>query len=292
MDAMMIMHPDDAKAIEVLRSIKGFDKVARVVMDFGYERLYRGETLGEMVKVNSDNFPQVYFPFLEVVKTVGIDEPELFIYNDPIMNAFTYGDNSPFIAISSSMVEKIVTRDEMKCVIAHECGHILCHHTLYLTMLAILENLGFALQIVSEALLLPLLAGLFSLEGGEVGGDAVDVQVDEGLLALRTQKEVAVSVVVHEEGFGEDDGATVLELALCLGRRTHNRLRAHRRRSRYQYTFLMLHPTYTRRYKASSGRGDPFQSHHGVFRLTPPRNNHSDSHRETRHQGLYAFSVD
>jgi hypothetical protein len=79
MDAMMIMHPDDAKAIEVLQSIKGFDKVARMAMDYGYERLYRGENLGEMVQVTGDNFPQVYYPFLEVVKAVGINEPEIYI---------------------------------------------------------------------------------------------------------------------------------------------------------------------------------------------------------------------
>ena len=51
------------------------------------------------------------------------------------------------------------------------------------------------------------LAGHFSSEGGEVGGDAVDVQVDEGLLTFLTQEEVAVGVVVHEEVFGEDGGA-------------------------------------------------------------------------------------
>ena len=65
-----------------------------------------------------------------------------------------------------------MSRDELKCVIAHECGHIICHHTLYLTMLAILENLGFALQIVSEALLLPLLAGLrYWRRCGELSAD-------------------------------------------------------------------------------------------------------------------------
>ena len=45
-------------------------------------------------------------------------------------------------------------------------------------------------------------AGHFSLEGGEVGGDAVDVKVDEGLLAFWAQEKVAVGVVVHEEVFG------------------------------------------------------------------------------------------
>ena len=42
MDAKMIMHPDDAKAIQALHYIKGFEKVAKVAMDYGYERLYRG----------------------------------------------------------------------------------------------------------------------------------------------------------------------------------------------------------------------------------------------------------
>ena len=33
------------------------------------------------------------------------------------------------------------------------------------------------------------------------------MKVNEGLLALRTQKEVAIFVVVHEEVFGENGGA-------------------------------------------------------------------------------------
>ena len=50
-------------------------------------------------------------------------------------------------------------------------------------------------------------AGHSTLEGGEVGGDAIDVKVNEGLLAFGAEKEVAVFVVVHEEVFGEDGGA-------------------------------------------------------------------------------------
>lgn len=41
----------------------------------------------------------------------------------------------------------------------------------------------------------------------KVGNDAIDVKVNEGLLAFGTEKEVAVLVVVHEEVFGEDGGA-------------------------------------------------------------------------------------
>ncbi len=159
MDAKMIMHPSDAKAIEALQSLKGFDRLARLAMDVGYERLIRGENLGQMIQVNAVNFPNVYYPFQTVVRSVGIIEPDLYIYNDPVMNAYTYGDTRPFVAVSSSVVEKL-KEDELKSVLAHECGHIVCHHTLYNTMLAILIDTGFALQLISYSLLQPIYAAL------------------------------------------------------------------------------------------------------------------------------------
>ncbi len=50
-------------------------------------------------------------------------------------------------------------------------------------------------------------AGHFSLDGGEVAGDAVNMKVNKGLLAFFAEEEVAVLVIVHEEVFGEDGGA-------------------------------------------------------------------------------------
>lgn len=50
-------------------------------------------------------------------------------------------------------------------------------------------------------------AGHSSLEGGEVGGDAIDMEVNKGLLAFFAKEEVTVLVIVHEEVLGEDGGA-------------------------------------------------------------------------------------
>lgn len=44
-------------------------------------------------------------------------------------------------------------------------------------------------------------AGHSALEGGEVGGDAIDMEVNKGLLAIFAEEEVAVDRVVHEEIF-------------------------------------------------------------------------------------------
>ena len=47
-------------------------------------------------------------------------------------------------------------------------------------------------------------AGHSALEGGEVGGDAVNMKVNKGLLAIFAEEEVAVGRVVHEEVFHKD----------------------------------------------------------------------------------------
>jgi Zn-dependent protease with chaperone function len=159
MKASDIMHPEDAKALQMLKKIKGFDAFIRASMEYGYEQVYRGENMGFMVKVNHQNFPKLYKAFKGVVKRVGIREPELYVYNDPVMNAYTYGETNTFVALSSSLINAM-TLDEVRSVMAHECGHILCQHTLYNTLLRTIEELGILLQIFSRAALGPILMGM------------------------------------------------------------------------------------------------------------------------------------
>ena len=159
MKASDIMHPEDAKAIQVLRRLKGFDELIRISMEYGYEQIFRGQNLGMLLKVNAKNYPGLYLAFKEVVRKVGIREPELYIYNDPVMNAYTYGETNTFIALSSSIVERM-NIDELRCIIAHECGHILCQHTLYNTLLRTIHDLGYWLELLSYATLGPALMAM------------------------------------------------------------------------------------------------------------------------------------
>lgn len=71
------------------------------------------------------------------------------------MNAYTYGDTHIFIALSSSLVERL-TIPELKAIIAHECGHILCRNTLYKTLLHQIEDLGEATQLITKSLTFPV----------------------------------------------------------------------------------------------------------------------------------------
>ncbi|WP_294242841.1 M48 family metallopeptidase, partial [Pseudobutyrivibrio sp.] len=159
MQAKDIMHPEDAKALQILKKLRGFDDLIRVMMENGYEKQYRGDNLGCYLKVSDSNYKDIYQLFKGVVRQVGIKMPELYIYNDPVMNAYTYGETNTFVAISSSLIERL-SIDELRSVMAHECGHILCHHTLYNTLLRTIEELGTLLQIISYSALGPILMAM------------------------------------------------------------------------------------------------------------------------------------
>lgn len=155
MRAEDIMHPEDLKAIGLLKKVPLVDEMCRETMELAYEQIYRGENLAMMVKVDESYLPDLYQDLKEVVETIGIDLPELFVYNDPVMNAFTFGETNIFICMSSSIIEKM-DREERKAILAHECGHILCHHVLYGSVVETLRLIGENLGILGRTLTGPV----------------------------------------------------------------------------------------------------------------------------------------
>lgn len=154
-----IMHPEDAKAIQIVKNVPLCESSVRLFMETGYEAQYRGENLANMIQVTPSYLSDVYILFKEVVRKVGIKEPELYVYNDPVLNTYTYGETHTFIAISSGMLETM-SREELKGVIAHECGHILCKHSLYKTIYQTIREMGFILGALHRSLFAPLYLAL------------------------------------------------------------------------------------------------------------------------------------
>ena len=153
------IHPEDEKALRALNSLSIINPLIRIYMKYGCEDYYLGENLGTMVKVSETSYPALEKMVDTISTKIGIKTPQLFIYNDPYMNAFTYGVENPFVAISSSMLERMNV-EEVTCVIAHECGHIKCKHSFYKTLLHRIENLGYAVGLISETALGPIYLAL------------------------------------------------------------------------------------------------------------------------------------
>lgn len=88
-------------------------------------------------------FPEVYRISCDCARTLGIGIPNVFIQNDPAMNAFTYAmdDIEPMVVIHSGLLERMTT-GELKYVIGHECGHIQNYHSAYQHLSQLVLNAG------------------------------------------------------------------------------------------------------------------------------------------------------
>ena len=149
------IHPEDAAALRQLESIPGFPTLVKKLMSMGLEQLQYGVNMASAIRLSPNQLPKLYNRLPPICKKLGIEQPEFYLSMDPNPNAWTFGDTKIFITITSGLVD-MMTEEELDAVIAHECGHILCHHVLYhsiahyvmdgLDSLGVLGSLGAPLQ--------------------------------------------------------------------------------------------------------------------------------------------------
>ncbi len=124
------MHPEDAAALRQLESIPGFPSFIKGILALGLEKLQYGVNMASSVRMSETQLPEIYKHLPPICEKLGIAEPEFYLVMDPNPNAWTFGDTKIFITVTSGLLS-MMTDEELDAVIAHECGHILCHHVLY-----------------------------------------------------------------------------------------------------------------------------------------------------------------
>lgn len=129
-DPIEFIHPEDAAALRQLESIPGFPAIAKKVLELGYEKLKYGMNMASTIRLSPIQLPEIYKHLPPICERLGIQEPEFYLEMNPTPNAYTAGDTRVFIVVTSSLVE-MMDDEELDAILAHECGHILCHHVLY-----------------------------------------------------------------------------------------------------------------------------------------------------------------
>lgn len=133
LDYKLYLHDSDKAAMAALKAIPGFSQVMKAFMKIWSEQQLRLINMSTNLRLNEKQMAKYYNMLPPICTKLGIDVPELFVELDVHPNAYTYGDTKPFIVITSGLFETLP--DELiPTVLAHECGHIACHHTLYTTM--------------------------------------------------------------------------------------------------------------------------------------------------------------
>ena len=153
-------HPADRSALVALRKLSGFDTLLRKLFGLFNERAFRLTYLASAVRASERQFPHIYELVRDGSYILDLDEvPEVYVTQNPLVNAMALGRDKPFIVITTGMVN-LYDPEELRWVVGHELGHILSGHTVYRTMLVIL------LQLASRVAFLPISLGLGAIIWG------------------------------------------------------------------------------------------------------------------------------
>ncbi|MEP6620040.1 MAG: M48 family metallopeptidase [bacterium] len=136
-------HPADRAALNTLRAIPGFDEVVRKVAGFITERGIRQLFLANAVQVSPVQRPKLDALLTDVCTTLDWpDRPELYVTQDPKVNAYAIGFERPFIVITTGALELLESDDERRFLLAHELGHIMSGHMTYRTIALLILAVG------------------------------------------------------------------------------------------------------------------------------------------------------
>lgn len=140
LDPVVLQHPYDRAALNALQKVPGLDIVVRKFIELFPERVAYIQNVAQTVRVSPTQCPQLYALLQEACAILDMREPELYVAQTPVPNAFTSGHNKPYIVVTTGLID-LMNEDETLGVIAHELGHIKSGHVLYKTMARIISLL-------------------------------------------------------------------------------------------------------------------------------------------------------
>lgn len=129
----VFLHESDKAALNALQSIPGFTQVLKAFMKVWNEKLMYIQNMSTNVRIDENQLSKYHDMLIPICDKLGIDKPDMFLTLNVVPNAWTSGDTKPYVVMTSGLLETM-PEDLIPTVLAHECGHIACHHVLYRTM--------------------------------------------------------------------------------------------------------------------------------------------------------------
>jgi Zn-dependent protease with chaperone function len=133
-------HPADRAATSALHTVPLLDTVIKRLTDLGHERRLRQIVMGNAIRLGPEQVPDVWASYVRGVTVLDLEPvPDLYIVNDPQINAMTIGAKKPIVIVNSSMLRSFDAK-EVETVLAHETAHVLSEHYYYTTALVLLSQ--------------------------------------------------------------------------------------------------------------------------------------------------------
>ena len=92
-------------------------------------KIQRQMMLGNALQVEYSDYAWLRDWVNEVAADLEMPRVELFVTQDPVINAYAFGFVRPYTIVLHSGSIRYLTRDELKVVVVHEMGHVKYGHT-------------------------------------------------------------------------------------------------------------------------------------------------------------------
>jgi Zn-dependent protease with chaperone function len=140
-------HPADRAATAALKSIPVLDTVIRKLSEWQFERALVQDLLGNAIKVSEHQLPELWTSHQAMCRV--LDMPEVYpvyVASGVMGGAVAIGTSKPLVAVDSMVLGRLGP-GEQRAVLAHELGHILSDHVLYMSILQVLTRATFPLLV-------------------------------------------------------------------------------------------------------------------------------------------------
>ena len=131
----LYMHELDQKAFAALKAFPLFIKLWEVYNANFNEKAAKIELMSTGIRLSKSQMPEVYNLLNPISEKLGIEVPELYYVDSEEVNAMSGGSVDPHIVITSGLIKEMPL-ETVSSVLAHECGHIACKHSLYHSLAA------------------------------------------------------------------------------------------------------------------------------------------------------------
>lgn len=127
-------HPLDQQAEQALRSVPGFDLLAKSFSEYLYERPQQILLMGNDLKVGPRQYATLYGIYRQCLRDLDMfPEPNLYVSQNPSANAYSLGSEHPYIVLNTALLD-LLDEEEIRVILAHELGHLKCDHSILIQM--------------------------------------------------------------------------------------------------------------------------------------------------------------
>lgn len=211
----LYMHDLDRRAFDALNKFPKLVKLREAYSANYDEKKAKLKYLSSSIRLGEKQMPEIYNLLPPICDKLGIELPELYYIKSKEMNAFTIGSTKPVIVVHSKLIDKL-SPELVSSVLAHECGHIACKHSVYHSIAGLLVN-GLANSPLNDILPIRMLltpnlisALLFWYRCSELSADRAAVLCDG-------TADNIVDMLLRINGYGENvDRSEFLKQAIDL----------------------------------------------------------------------------